>query len=662
MSQSEDTNLQGEPAGEAWDHVRAGDQLLADGRERAAEAEYRRATTLDPSLAEAYRRLALALFKRGELGEAKDAAKKATTLSPGGVEAWFTLGLILRDARDYTAALAAFDEAIALQPEHVEAVHSRGRVLYEVGGAPEAIPSFRRAAELAPESADIAHDLAIAHVACESWGEAEKWFARCIELEPEHAETYYELGQAHERDVATPDTEAEQNYLKAVELNPEHLPAHFRLALLWARRRHTDAQVRTRAIGTLGRLAARDDLVHLFPDAHLVHYLLGAVLDDEPDAAGQAREAYAACLQLHPGFAPAHNNLGVLALGREEFETAAEHFKRAIISDPNYDSAFHNLCRIWYDQPDELAVRQIRDLVDLVPEEAPDIITRLMGHLVEVAKSDAFGSTYDKVHEIKNLIGILGARMRKALTTDPPEPRSDVDELLELHARAFESIRGYLGAIQVAPTKTETLDCGEILDATLRQLAVTRPPHVEVECTVEPALPPLSGDRRRIAQLFRNLAVNAFEAMPNGGVLRVSARSRGPGGAPPGATVRRGVRIVFEDTGAGMTEDQLRRAFDPGYTTKQSGSGYGLAVVSQVVREHGGTVALEKVDGGGTRVVVELPRRPQPEAASDPLRLRPVIHEDWRRLIQAELDAIQPGDGSAIRNPKPSDDGRNRAG
>ncbi len=661
MSELRDRNAERRARGAAWEHVHAGDRLLAEGKEGEAEGEYRRATTRDPSLAQAHRRLALALYKRGELAEAREAAQKATTLRPESVDAWFVLGLILRDARDYAAALAAFDEAIELQPEHVEALHSRGRVLYEVGAPREAVRSFERAAELAPNSADITHDLAIAQVACENWGEAERWFARCIELEPDHPETYYELGQAHERDVTTPDAEAEQNYLKAIELDPEHLPAHFRLALLWARRRRTDQAAAQRATRTLERLAAREDLAHLFPDAHLVHYLLGAVLDDSPEMVDRAEEAYRTCLQIHPGFAPAHNNLGIVALNRRDFDTAAEHFTRAIISDPNYDSAFHNLCRILYDQPNELTVHQVQELVDVVPDEAPDIVARLMGHLVEIAKADAYASSYDKVHEIKNLIGILGARMRIALTADTAPPAADADELMELHGRAFDAIRGYLGAIETAPAGREVLDCAEILESTLRQLAVTRPTGVEVECAIEPALPPLNGDRRRLTQLFRNLIVNAFEAMPDGGVLTATAQSLEPSGTPPGATVRRGVRIIFQDSGPGMAEEQLRRAFDPGYTTKESGSGYGLAVVSQVVREHGGTISLEGRHPTGTRVIVELPQRPQPEAGSEPLRLRPVIHEDWRRLVQAELDAIQPGDGSVARNTKPSDDERDRS-
>ena len=630
----------------AWAHLQAGDRLLADGREGEAEEEYRRAVEVDPSLTEGHHRLAVALYKRGAFADAAGRATRATELSSESVEAWFTLGLIQWDARDSDAAVEAFQRVIELEPERVEGYHYKGRVLYEAGRLGEAVPSFERAAELSPESADIAHDLAIAHVANEDWAEAEVWFARCIELEPDNAENYHELGQAHEQDAATPDTEAEKAYLKAIDLNPEHLPARFRLAVLWARRRRADPEAREAALESLQQVAEQPDLIPMFPDPHLVYYLLGAILDDRPETAGDAADAYRQCLRIDPGFAPAHNNLGVLARTARDLDAAAEHFKNAILSDPSYDSALHNLCRIWYDQPNEVAVGQIRDLMDIIPDEAPEVIGRIMGHLVDAAKSDAYASTYDKAHEIKNLIAILGARMRKAFTEEGCAEAAHAQELMELQARAFDVIRGYLSAIQPSPSVRETVDCSDVLAKTLRQLVVTKPEGVQVKRHIAPALPPLTGDEKMLVQLFRNLAVNAFEAMPDGGVLRVTAEPFGHGDSGPGETVSRGIRIVFEDTGKGMSEEARRRAFDPGYTTKASGSGFGLAVVSQIVREHGGTVALEARHEGGSRVVMELPERPQPEATSERLRLRPVIFEDWRRLIQAELDAIEPRDGS----------------
>lgn len=634
------------PQAETRDLILAGDRLLSQGDEQAAEVEYRRAAELDPSLAEAHHRLAVALYKRGEFEEARDEAERATDLSPTSVEAWFALGLVLKDARDSAGALAAFDRVLTLQPEHVPALHYRGRTHYQAGAAREAARDFEGAAELSPESAHIAHDAAVANVACRNWPEAERWFERCVALEPHNAETYYELGQAHEQDATTPDADAEAAYLKAVELSPQHLPALFRLAVLWARRRHTDREARAQALETLQQMARREDLVTLFPDAHLVHYLLGAILDDTPEAAPQAAEAYRRCLELNPRFAPAHNNLGVLLMGSRDFVRAAEHLKQAVICDPHNDSAFHNLCRIWYDQPNDLAAHQIGDLVDLAPAEAPDVISRMMGHLVDAAKSDAYASSYDKIHEIKNVIAILGARMRKALAAADPVEAQD---LMELHDRAFEAIRSYLAAIHSHQSEREALDCAEVLEKALRPLITIKPPGVRVEKAVEPGLPTLIGDRRRLTQLFQNLIVNAFEAMPDGGVLTMRAQDLGPEAAGPRATVRRGVRISIEDTGPGMTDGELRRAFDPGYTTKESGSGYGLAVAGQVTREHGGNVWLERTEEGGTRAVVELPEQPQPEAAAERLRLRPIMFEDWRRLIHSELDPIQPTDGSVQR-------------
>ena len=644
----------------AWVHIQAGDALLAEGEEGAAEGEYRLALEFEPDLAEGHHHLAVALYKRGEFDEAAVAARHAAELSPTRVDAWFTLGLILWDARASEAAVDAFDRVIEIEPDRVEAHHYRGRVLYESGRPEAAVPSFARAAELLPESADIAHDIAIAHVACEAWPQAEEWFARCIELEPDNAETYYELGQAHEQDAATPDDRAEEPYVRAIALNPEHLPARFRLAVLWAKRRRVDAEARQAAIESLRQISEREDLVALFPDAHLVHYLLGAILDDMPGRHDDAVDAYAECLRLHPAFAPAHNNLGVLARTRRELDSAAEHFKLAIISDPTYDSALHNLCRVWYDQPNEVAIRQIRDLMDIIPDDAPDVIGRIMGHLVDVAKADAYASTYDKAHEIKNLIAILGARMRKSLSADACSEATDLPELMELHGRAFEAIRGYLSAIQVAPGEKELVDCAEMLRRCLRRLVVTKPAGVAVEHGIDANLPPLTADPKRLVQLFRNLVVNAFEAMPDGGMLRVRAEAFGAGSSRPGETVQRGVRICFEDSGAGMSDEEARRAFDPGYTTKERGSGYGLAVVSQIIREHGGTISLSTGEAGGLCVTVELPERVQPEAASERLRLRPVIYEDWRRLVQAELDAIGPSDGSSVR--RSTEDGRTASG
>ena len=142
----------------------------------------------------------------------------------------------------------------------------------------------------------------------------------------------------------------------------------------------------------------------------------------------------------------------------------------------------------------------------------------------------------------------------------------DAEDLMELHSRAFDAIRGYLGAIETAPARREVLDCGDILRGTLRQLAVTRPTGVEVECAIEPALPPLTGDRRRLTQLFRNLTVNALEAMPDGGRLAITAE------LIEGASTRNQeseIHIRLSDTGRGISPENLETLFEPLFTHHQ---------------------------------------------------------------------------------------------
>jgi signal transduction histidine kinase len=87
-----------------------------------------------------------------------------------------------------------------------------------------------------------------------------------------------------------------------------------------------------------------------------------------------------------------------------------------------------------------------------------------------------------------------------------------------------------------------------------------------------------------------------MDAMPEGGTLTVAA-----------GRARRMVRISVADTGAGLTPEECERLFTPYYTTKQHGTGLGLAIVQTVIADHNGTIAVETVEGGGARFVIELP-------------------------------------------------------
>ncbi len=144
---------------------------------------------------------------------------------------------------------------------------------------------------------------------------------------------------------------------------------------------------------------------------------------------------------------------------------------------------------------------------------------------------------------------------------------------------------------------------------------------VALDLEVPEGLLPVEADSTQLGQVVDNLVINAKQAMPDGGVLRISAGNVSLGaandlGLPPGDYVR----IAFADEGIGIDRRHIRRIFDPYFTTKQRGSGLGLATVYSIVRRHDGHIAVESVPGRGTTFVLHLPageteEEPLPEPA-----------------------------------------------
>jgi signal transduction histidine kinase len=119
---------------------------------------------------------------------------------------------------------------------------------------------------------------------------------------------------------------------------------------------------------------------------------------------------------------------------------------------------------------------------------------------------------------------------------------------------------------------------------------------VHVDCP--PSVPDVNGDAGMLRQAFLNLAINACQAMPNGGTLRLAA-----------APVSRGrVEILVEDTGVGIPPAHLQKIFDLYFTTKDHGTGIGLSMVYRIVQLHDGEIEVQSTPDHGTTFRVVLPR------------------------------------------------------
>jgi signal transduction histidine kinase len=192
--------------------------------------------------------------------------------------------------------------------------------------------------------------------------------------------------------------------------------------------------------------------------------------------------------------------------------------------------------------------------------------------------------------------------MQRNLEKAPPKLRSKLEESV-LVARSEVSrldniITQFLRAIRPQSLHPEATDINRIVDEVFEFLHLEiQDRDVLVEKQLEQGVPLLQIDRDQIKQAFYNICRNSFQAMNSGGILRVSTSADSTH-----------VRVVFMDSGGGISPENITRIFEPYFTTKSGGNGLGLLIVRRIVRAHGGEVILESSPGRGLTVTILLPR------------------------------------------------------
>jgi signal transduction histidine kinase len=143
--------------------------------------------------------------------------------------------------------------------------------------------------------------------------------------------------------------------------------------------------------------------------------------------------------------------------------------------------------------------------------------------------------------------------------------------------------------------QVDARDVAERVRALYEKAAQEMPLKLEMDVAAEAM--PLEADPELLHRALSNLVLNAMDAMPNGGTIKISAHGKGEQ-----------VEIRVADTGEGLTPEECERLFTPYYTTKQHGTGLGLAIVQSVIADHAGTIAVESKRGAGATFIITLPR------------------------------------------------------
>jgi signal transduction histidine kinase len=168
--------------------------------------------------------------------------------------------------------------------------------------------------------------------------------------------------------------------------------------------------------------------------------------------------------------------------------------------------------------------------------------------------------------------------------------------------RLDEVVQGFLRFTRPEDLKLQPVSLRSLVDDVMPVVTAEAQKYgVEVAVTIPGDLPAISADRGVLQQALLNLALNACQAMPHGGRLRIS-----------GSAVRgRRVEVLWEDTGVGIAPEHLSRIFDLYYTTKEHGSGIGLSMVFRAIQLLDGEIEVQSTPGRGTTFRVLLPQAPE---------------------------------------------------
>jgi signal transduction histidine kinase len=220
--------------------------------------------------------------------------------------------------------------------------------------------------------------------------------------------------------------------------------------------------------------------------------------------------------------------------------------------------------------------------------------------LLRAEKMAAAGRlTASIAHEVNNPLQSVQNCLHLAGREDvPPQKRKEYFDLAKNELdRLMKTMQRMLDFYRPGAVKVEQVDIldllNHVLNLTSQQLSQR---HIEIKADLPESVPVIYAVSGQIQQIFFNLILNSFDAMPGGGTLKISVRA-----------VEHGVEVIFHDSGPGIPEERRNNIFEPFFSTKDGGTGLGLTVSYNIVTAHGGTLDLVDEDVPGACFRLFLP-------------------------------------------------------
>lgn len=262
------------------------------------------------------------------------------------------------------------------------------------------------------------------------------------------------------------------------------------------------------------------------------------------------------------------------------------------------------------------------------------------------------GIAHDFNNMLAIVIGSLELAQRRLRQGGGGDVEGFIDNALDGATRAADLTRRLLVFSRQQPLAASTVDVNELVASTTELLRRTLPENITIDLQLQQGLWPVRVDRSQLENAIVNLAVNARDAMPDGGRLTLGTENR----TDPSKKLSETVALWVRDTGTGMPASVVARAFEPFFTTKHvgKGSGLGLSQIHGFAVQSGGEVQISTAPGQGTSVTLLLPRGGEdhgaaPSSTSEDLRASQpcaapatiLVVEDDPRVRRMSVAALQ---------------------
>ena len=296
---------------------------------------------------------------------------------------------------------------------------------------------------------------------------------------------------------------------------------------------------------------------------------------------------------------------------------AAEADRARALAEETAGQAEEEACRAEEEEQRAKEAAARADTETARANEALEALRASQAQLLHAQQLDAIGQLAGGVaHDFNNVLTAIAGYTAFLLEHLPPDDsrREDVLGIQAATERAAALTQQLLAFARKQVMLTEVINVDEVIADTGRMLRRLIGEHIDLALVTGPMLSPVLADRGQLSQILVNLALNARDAMPEGGRLTIEARdvplTEEYADSHPGVEPGPYVRVAVSDTGHGMVPEVREHIFEPFFTTKPHGrgTGLGLSTVFGIVKQFGGHIFVNSEPGQGTTVKIYLPR------------------------------------------------------